>query len=421
MIAEVIAIGDELTSGQRLDTNSQWLSQQLEELGAHVLYHSTIGDDLPAMSDAFRLAIERADWIVTTGGLGPTADDLTRQALADALGVRLVTHPKALEHIRTVFRRRSRPMPPQNELQALLPEGAHLVENPHGTAPGIDLAVEREGLPPARLFALPGVPAEMREMWAATVARRLERSQAKKQAVRHRRIKCFGLGESDLEARLPDLVRRGREPRVGITASKATITLRITARGDTPEASFLAMEPTVQTIYECLGDFIFGEEDDELEHVVARLLRRAGKRLAAVEWGSGGLVSEWLADTPQAESVYAGGIVLTSAAAAANFLEAPLAEKTVRHGGSAGLASDLARRGRQMFAADLALAVGPLPTARPKTNAAHDYHLALATPEGVATRSWRLGGHPEIHRPRAAKQGLDLVRLALLEEARSGA
>jgi nicotinamide-nucleotide amidase len=165
MHAEIIAIGDEITGGQLLDTNSQWLSRRLEELGIRVLFHSTVGDELDPCAEVFRRAIERADLVVATGGLGPTADDLTRQSLAQAVGQPLVLFPEALEHIHKLFARRRRPMPKQNELQAMFPEGGRMVHNPHGTAPGIDMEIARKEKTPCRFFALPGVPAEMVEMW----------------------------------------------------------------------------------------------------------------------------------------------------------------------------------------------------------------------------------------------------------------
>ena len=149
MHAEIIAIGDEITSGQLLDTNTQWLSQRLEEIGIRVLYHTTVGDELDPAAAVFRQAIDRADVVVATGGLGPTADDLTREAIAKAVGRELVVDAKALEHIRGMFARRLRQMPKHNEQQARFPAGSRMVRNPNGTAPGIDL--ERDGLGQARI------------------------------------------------------------------------------------------------------------------------------------------------------------------------------------------------------------------------------------------------------------------------------
>src|SRR4051812_24705923 len=164
MRAEVISIGDELTSGQRLDTNSQWLSERLGEIGIPVMFHTTVADDLEANVRVFREAADRADVVIATGGLGPTADDLTREALARMLGVELVLDEAALAYIRGLFARRKRDMPERNVVQAMFPAGSRVIPNPHGTAPGIDIDVPRSGRTAARIMALPGVPAEMREM-----------------------------------------------------------------------------------------------------------------------------------------------------------------------------------------------------------------------------------------------------------------
>src|SRR3990172_814007 len=323
MRAEIIAIGDEITSGQLLDTNSQWLSQRLEELGVRVLYHTTVGDELEPMAEVFRQAIGRADVVVATGGLGPTADDLTREAIAEATGRRLVLDREALEAIRQLYARRKRAMPGQNERQALFPEGSRVIPNPNGTAPGIAVDVPRQAAPPARVFALPGVPAEMEEMWHQSVAGSLRDAGAGRRVVRRRVIKCFGAGESNVEAMLPDLIRRGRTPRVGINASQATILLRITAEGDSEEACLAAIEPTVATIRKCLGTLVFGENDDELEDAVVRLLREQGKTLATAEWGTAGLVSQWLGDVVAGQGHYVGGVVVRNETALTAALEVP--------------------------------------------------------------------------------------------------
>ena len=252
MLAEIISIGDELTSGQRLDTNSQWLSMRLGELGVRVMYHTTVADDLEANVNVFRAAIERADVVVATGGLGPTADDLTRDAIAAATNRQLVLDAAALAHIERLFSRRQRPMPERNRVQAMFPEGSRVIPNPEGSALGLILTVPRECRPhgprneqlqesstlpgECRLFALPGVPAEMKRMWEETVAPAIRAMLPAPRVICYRRIKCFGVGESDLEAMLPDLIRRGREPQVGITVSGATITLRIAAAGENPAA-----------------------------------------------------------------------------------------------------------------------------------------------------------------------------------------
>lgn len=170
--AEIMSIGDELTSGQRLDTNSQYLSQRLSDLGIQVRYHTTIGDELADNVDAFRIAAKRVDVVIATGGLGPTADDLTREAISEAFGLALELRPEALAHIESLFAMRKRPMPERNRVQAMFPETSRIIPNPHGTAPGIDVELTPNSPQTkrhCRIFALPGVPAEMMEMLDATV------------------------------------------------------------------------------------------------------------------------------------------------------------------------------------------------------------------------------------------------------------
>lgn len=414
MQAEIIALGDEITSGQLLDTNTQWLSLQLEELGVRVLYHTTVGDQLDAITDILRRAIDRADVIITTGGLGPTADDLTRQAIADATGRHLVMNDEALAHVRGIFARRNRPMPHKNEVQGLLPEGGGMIHNPHGTAPGVEITISRDGRGDCHLYALPGVPAEMREMWFGTLEVAVRKIGGGKRMVRHRKIKCFGAGESQVEEMLPDLIRRGRDPRVGINASKTTIILRITAEGATEEECFAAMEPTVATIRECLGDLVFGEGEDELQHAVCRLLASRGETLATAEWGTGGLVADWLNDVPEAANVYLGGVLVSSTHAVQRTLgvASGLFEQ---HGEiSEQVAEAMATSCRERFGADYGLAVSAFPEADFQAESPAPFYLALATPDGVAASSFPYAAHPAILKNFCAKRALNQVRLALI-------
>ena len=404
MIAEVISIGDELTSGQRLDTNSQWLSERLGEFGIRVLYHSTVGDDLAANIDIFRQAAKRAQVIVCTGGLGPTADDLTRQSIAEATDTELHLDEGALDHIKSLFARRKREMPESNIIQAKFPEGSRIIPNPHGSAPGIDMDVQIDDRPKSRVFALPGVPAEMREMWFGYVEENIGSMLGEdRQIIRHYRVKCFGAGESDLEQMLPDLIRRGRQPSVGITVSQATITLRITARAGSEGECFESMKPTIATIEECLGDLIFGEEDEELQHAVIRQLTDQGKTLATAEWGPGGLMSNWLSELESDR--YLGGIVVQS--------KQILATLGIEQDGSDGeLAKSLAEVARRNADADFGLSVGPFP-ARDEG----DVHFGLAVrDQRPLSISSPFTGHPDILKARAVKQALNLLRKKLIKE-----
>ncbi|HEY5313055.1 MAG TPA: CinA family nicotinamide mononucleotide deamidase-related protein [Pirellulales bacterium] len=410
MRAEVISIGDELTSGQRLDTNSQWLSQQLGMLGVTVVYHTTVADELEANVRVFRQAAERADVIVATGGLGPTADDLTREALAQAAGRELVLDEAALEHIREIFSRRTRPMPESNTVQAMFPRGSRAIANPHGTAPGIAIELPGPSGGVSHVFALPGVPAEMREMWQASVVPAIASLGGTSRVLRYRRIKCFGVGESDLEQMLPDLIRRGREPQVGITVHDATITLRIAALGADEAACRALIEPTEATIRQSLGTLAFGSEDDELEHAVLKLLAERRQTLATSEWGTGGLLADWLSAADPVGERYVGGSIIRSAAAWAVLF----AEHKTSDAGPADVAAAMASACRQECETDWGLAIGPFPSDADAQRSG-ELHLALASRAGVKTVQTTFAGHPTIRRPRSAKQALNLLRLALIK------
>ena len=388
MRAEVIAIGDELTSGERLDTNTQWLSKQLTDIGIEVMYHTTVGDDLAANIDVFQAAITRADVVISTGGLGPTADDLTRDAMAAALGVELVRHDDSLEHISSLFTKRGRVMPERNERQADFPAGAVPIFNPHGTAPGIHAQAAWPEGGVCHLFALPGVPAEMFEMYTATVAPAVLGLSGQGRVIRHRAIKIFGPGESQLESMLPDLIRRGREPRVGITASGATLTLRITASGPDDASCQAAMEPTAQQIYQAVGKYVFGEGDIDLHNAVQQLLAERGETLATDECFTRGLIASWLSEDPQTEATFAGGK-----------LSKTMADVT-----------EAALQIRQQFGSTFGLAVGP-PTSTDQVE------VVVAHGDAVTMESFQLGGHPAVVGPRIAKCALNLLRRTIVGDS----
>ena len=416
MRAEIISIGDELTNGQRLDTNSQWLAERLGELGAVVMFHTTVADDLAANVLVFRQACERADLVIASGGLGPTADDLTRQAIADMAGVDLVQDDASLAHIQAMFARRKRDMPASNNIQAMFPRGAKPIHNPHGTAPGIDFTLVRPGRESARIFALPGVPAEMKEMWEATVHPEIQKMQeaaGTKKVLVHHRIKCFGVGESDLEGMLPDLIRRGRTPSVGITVSKATITLRITAEGKNEQDARAAMRPTIETIHQCLGNLVYGEEDEELQHVVVRMLRERKLTLAVCECGTGGLISHWLSECDPEGETFKLGAVLRSPHSATTLLGLPAEVAIGDQPQSPDFAAAIAAHIRTLAGADLAVSIGTFPQSDSPTTTPGEVHFALARPAGVLVKSSPFAGHHEILKPRAAKQVLNLLRLEM--------
>lgn len=391
--AEVISIGDELTSGARLDTNTQWLSQRLGELGVSVRFQTTVGDLLEEHIEVLRIATARADLVVTSGGLGPTADDLTRDALAAVSGKPLVQSDAALAHIESLFTRRGRTMPPRNQVQAMFPEGAAEIFNPRGTAPGIDLLVPSESGRMSRVFALPGVPDEMKEMFVETVMPRIIAQIAGRKVMKQAVIKCFGLGESDFEARLGEMISRLRFPRVGITVSAATISLRIATEAETEAECDAMIETTRQEILQRVGPYVFGEgEDFELQHALAGLLEQRGERLATIEVGHAAPLAGWLADVVPREA-YAGGLVTAAIETTAAALRQRLAA----------------------LQADWLLVVDRYPTLQCGDDAASELTLTLCgrQPQQFWQQPCSLGGHPGILHARIGKSALAFARSVL--------
>lgn len=417
MSAEIIAIGSELTTGAKLDTNSQWLSLELSELGIPVKYHQTMADDLPAMVEVLQAAAKRSDWVIITGGLGPTLDDLTRQALAVLAGMELVLHQESLDIIRGMFEKRKRTMPERNVIQAMFPEGSEILPNRRGTAPGIWLELPRRDKTPCRLAALPGVPSEMKLMFLEEVLPRLSGSG---RVIRRARINCFGVGESDAEERLGDVTERGRDPEVGITAHEGTITLRITAEGDSVQECQQKIAETKSIILDRMGLLVFGEEDEELEHILVSMLKARGETLATAESGTGGLLSHWLTDVPGFEPVYLGGIMAPTHAAKRDLLG--VSEDTLQTFGpiSAEAALEMALGARIRFKTDFALAITEYrrPEVATQSGEVPRSFIALSGENVSKAIEHILVGDPAIAKSRAAKTALNLLRLHLLRARR---
>lgn len=409
MKAEIISIGTEITSGRNLDTNSQWLSLRLGEIGVPVAFHTTLSDDLADNIAAMRIASERADLVLITGGLGPTLDDLTREALAAVAGVELVFDQSSFDAIHGMFQRRNREMPERNRVQALFPVGAEPIPNEHGTAPGIWMRLGR-----AWVAALPGVPREMHEMYPTIRGKLLALGLADGVIV-ERKLNCFGAGESQLEEQLKDLTARGRDPEVGITASDATISLRIIARANDEATARAAIAPTEAIIRERLGDMVFGSDDEDLHDVVMRLLVEHRVTLATAESITAGQVAERLARVPGASAWLRGGVIAYTNAVKMGVLGVP--EELIREHGAVSreVVEAMAVGVRRLLGSDLAVATTGLagPGDGGEGKPVGLTWIGLAWDGGSISRSITWFGWRTEVQSRAAKSALNLIRLKL--------
>ena len=305
MRAEILSIGTELLLGQIVDTNAHYLAQRLADLGVDCLFISTVGDNLARCRDTIQRALGRSELVITTGGLGPTEDDLTREAIAAVLGETPAVDAELETQLRSWFAGRGMPMPERNRKQAWLIPSAHAIPNPNGTAPGWDVRADGR-----RIVSMPGVPREMTYMWEHHIEPTL-RADAR---LRSRTLKLLGIGESHAEEALGELVR-STAPTVVTKAKDDGLHIRITDKDADPatmDARIAAMEKTVR---DRLGQYVWGTDDDTLAAVIGAGLERRGWRLAAAESLSAGDVSRLLAQAPHADEWFMTGVVIPHAGA----------------------------------------------------------------------------------------------------------
>lgn len=302
MRAEIISVGTELLLGEIIDTNSSYIAGQLPTLGIDLYWISQVGDNLGRLAEALRHAWERSDLIITTGGLGPTEDDLTREAIAQMLGEEMRVDPALEQELRSFFQRRGAEMPVRNIKQATLIPSARAIPNPRGTAPG--WWVEREG---RIIVAMPGPPAEMQYMWETHVAPQLHRRTGAV-IIHSRTLKTTGIGEAMVDE-IVDSLLSSTNPTLAIYAKEDGIYLRLTAKaGSKAQAEELIapMEAHLRTI---LGDSVWGADDETLSSHIGNLLKERGLTLATMESCTGGLLANTITDTPGSSDYFKGGVV----------------------------------------------------------------------------------------------------------------
>jgi nicotinamide-nucleotide amidase len=405
---EIIAIGSELLLGGRLDTNSLFLTDALAALGIEVRWKTVVGDDVTDIMDAIRTAARRADLVVTTGGLGPTEDDLTREAVARVTGRPLRRHAGALKGMTQRLAAWGRTPTAAQLKQALIPSGAAVLSNPVGSAPGFCLSWKT-----CQLIALPGVPAEARDMFAkeatpfvaepirASVRGRIER----------RLLHTFGLPEADLDARINPLLPPRRAVRLGLLASPLGVTVSLTACGGPPEVA--AMERTVRAIRENLGELVYAEGADTMEEVVGRVLAARKMTIAVAESCTGGLIGHRLTQVPGSSNYLDRVLVCYSNEAKMELLGVPKAVLE-RHGAvSSEVAAAMARGGRERSRTDVGLSVTGIagPGGATAQKPVGLVYVGLdARGTGLLAREFRFHGPRDAIKMRAAQAALNLVR-----------
>ncbi|RLB39836.1 MAG: competence/damage-inducible protein A [Deltaproteobacteria bacterium] len=402
---EIVTIGTELLLGQIVDTNTTYLARELGRIGVEVVYRTAVGDRMEEIVQVLQVALGRCDLVLSTGGIGPTLDDMTREAVARVGGVPLVFREDLMAGIEGIFRRYGYTMSENNRRQAYVPQGSTAISNPVGTAPGFILEVE--GKP---VISLPGVPSELEFLMTREVIPWLrKRYGLKRRNIKYRLLKVVGLGESKVDAIIGDLMKEGANPEVGLLASVGEITIRIAAAAESEEAADALIEPVEQEIISRLGDRIFGKDVETLAGVMVDLLASQGLTLSILEPFTGGKAAQrlhrirsrsllqgittahqetlaaWLGDVPEEETV----------------VEAAAEAVRVRSGADVGLAivgfiRD-AEKGLRVRAAS-----------------------AVRGPALRGDYGWEMGGDLPRLQERGALVGLNTLRLTLLKHRGEG-
>ena len=405
--AELIAVGTELLLGNIANTDAQMISEGLSELGINVFYHTVVGDNPARVRQAVDIAKQRADIIITTGGLGPTCDDLTKVALAQAFGRKLFYHEPSAQRIRDRFAAMGRPVTENNYQQAMIPEGATVLDNDWGTAPGV--AFEADGV---HVLMLPGPPRECEMMFKHRAVPYLK--GLSDGVIASRTVKTFGIGESAAESVLRDLMNSLHNPTLAPYAKPNGTELRITAHADTEEEALALIAPVEAQVKALMGEYVIGVNVPSLEAVCFDLLRERGLTLGTAESCTGGLIAKLLTDLPGSSDVFRGGVVSYTNAVKHNVLGVPQELLDTYGAVSPQVAEAMARGARRALGCDLALSSTGVagPGSDDRGNPIGLVYLGLAWGEECFVKELRLGSMATRARVRnqAAQYSLDLLR-----------
>jgi len=432
--ASIVSIGNELLNGQTTDTNATYISGKLLSVNIPVVSIYTVGDEKGAIVRALNLACGDADVVIATGGLGPTDDDLTRQAFAGFLGAELQLQDELLQKIRDFFAQRNLQMPDKNKIQAYIPVGAGAIANNLGTAPGIMASLDSRPASPQSdrtpqedaqrrsiqyqasrlLFALPGVPSEMKQMFEESVLTMLQQV-AGEQAIVVRKLKCFGAGESAIAEMLGDMMQRDRNPLINCTVQYGVVTLHIIAMAKDKEKALKMAENDEKSLRDRLGRLVYSSGDQSLAEVVGEKLARNKKTLAVAESCTGGVLAKLLTDIPGASRYFMSGWVVYSNQAKISELGVPddLIEK---YGAvSEQVAEAMAQGARKKAGTDFAIATTGIagPTGGSEQKPVGLVYIAIDSDSGCETERYLFSHDRDFIRLRAAQTALNMLRLQL--------
>jgi len=410
MMVELVTTGSELLLGEIVNTNAAYLARELNAIGFDVVYQTTVGDNRARMQETIRHALSRADIVITSGGLGPTQGDITKEVCAGVLGRKLQRHEATVQRLQAWFARQHREMTGNNLRQAMLPEGAHVLENPVGTAPGIVL--EQDG---RLLVNLPGPPSEMKAMFTQSLTPFLMEKFGTAAVILSRELHTQGIGESLLETRILDLIRAQRNPTLALLVRPTGVLIRITAKAQSSAAAQALIDPLEQELRERIGEFIYAVDGAAMEDIVGAMLREQSRTIACAESCTGGLLTSRLTDVAGSSAYVMGSVISYTNEVKAELVGVEPAVLAAKGAVSEEVARQMAEGIRQTIPADIG--VGVTGIAGPGGGSAEKpvglVYIAVSTDAGTeCTRNVFMGDRREV-KFRAAQRALDMVRRAL--------
>jgi nicotinamide-nucleotide amidase len=410
LTAEIIAIGSELLAPNRTDTNSLWLTEQLNRLGIEVRLKTIVGDDDARLEEAIKDATKRSKVVITTGGLGPTEDDITRKVTARALGRRLLLDENVLAEIRQRFQSFGVSMPERNSRQAMVIENAEVLPNPNGTAPGMFL--DHNG---TAVVLLPGPPREIKPMFENHVINRLAARSPGMKVVR-RMLRVAGMGESAVDEKIAPVYSQYENPQTTILFNQSEIEIHLTAHGRTEDDANTLLDRLSEQIEECLGNSVFAFAGETMEEVVGLRLTVGGYTLGVAESCTGGLVAQRLTDVPGSSKYFIEGVVAYSNEAKTRTLGVePVL--LLEHGAVSGVVAEAMAEGiRKRAKTDFGLSITGIagPGGGTEEKPVGLVYIALAMESGTEHRKLNLPGDRHLVRWRASQAALDLLRRRLM-------
>lgn len=412
MRAEIVTIGDEILIGQIIDTNSSWLGQELSKLGIQVIHRTSVSDNAQAIVNALNSAKQRADIIITTGGLGPTKDDITKHTFANYFNTELILNQEVLTWVRDIFKRRNLPMVDSNNAQALVPANCEVLFNRSGTAPG--MWFDEDG----KVFiSMPGVPFEMKVIFEEQCIPRLQK-RFTLPVIIHRTILTCNIGESFLALKLEN-IENNLPPHIKLAYLPAVGMVRLRFSGSHTHYATLKdeIDEIITRVYDTIGDSIYGEENDTLEHVVGLLLKSHHKTLATAESCTGGYVSHLITSVPGSSSYYKGSIISYANEVKENELGVSNQILKTQGAVSEACVTQMAEGVRKKLNTDYAIATSGIagPDGGTAEKPVGTVWIAVSGPKATIAKQFNMGDNRERTIQRSAIQGLDMLRKMLLE------